>query len=303
LPDQLLVIVTGPTASGKTDLSVHIAAHFKTEIVSADSRQFFKDIPIGTAQPDQETLAAVPHHFIGEFPLDTEITAGSYSEMCRVRLEKLFRKHRVVVLTGGSGLYIDAVLYGVDNFPEADPSVREELNRKYHHEGLEGLQLMLRKLDPQYYSTVDLMNPRRLIRALEVCIAAGKPYSAFLGNNSSPLPWPYLMTGILWDRETLYERINRRVDLMMQSGLLQEAEAVYSRRHLNSLHTVGFTELFAYMDGAFDLEKAVGLIKQHSRNYAKRQLTWFRKHREMQWLEPGQEKKVISLIEAAMKES
>ena len=298
MSEKLLVVIGGPTASGKTGLAIQVAAHYGTEIVSADSRQFYSDIPVGTAQPDPTQLALIKHHFIGEFPLETTITSGQYAEMCRERLSLLFQSHDVVVLTGGSGLYIDAVLSGVDELPEADHKIREQLNTLYSEKGLEALQELLLKSDPEYYKKVDLQNPRRLIRALEVCLITGQPYSSFLGKRTSPLPWKYVMCGIDFSREELYARINKRVDEMIASGLTEEARSVFAKRHLNALHTVGFTELFMHFEGKISYEEAVELIRKNTRNYAKRQLTWFRRYPEMQWFAPDSLPEVIRWIDS-----
>jgi tRNA dimethylallyltransferase len=300
LPDKLLVVVAGPTASGKTQLSMSIANHFKTVVVSADSRQFYREIPIGTAQPSAAELHAVPHHFIAHLSIRESLSAGEYAAQCLALLKELCKTHQVVVLTGGSGLYIDAVLFGIDSFPESDPAFRTELNRMYLEKGIEALREELKASDQVYYDQVDLQNPRRIIRALEVCRATGKPYSSFLGKDATPLPWKYLMVGYNWPRDVLYDRINQRVDAMITAGLEQEAAAVHPYSNLNALHTVGYSELFDFFDGLISRETAVDKIKQNSRNYAKRQLTWCRRHQEMIWFEPGAESAVIAGIESEL---
>lgn len=303
MSNKLLVVIGGPTASGKTGLAIKVASHFQTDIVSADSRQFYSEIPIGTAQPDKMQLAAVQHHFIGEFPLEQTIPAGQFAVMCREKLDALFRHHDVVVLTGGSGMFIDAVLFGVDELPEADPEIREQLNNLYDAEGITGLQTLLHTLDPEHYEKVDRSNPRRLIRALEVCLATGKPYSSLVGKKPSPLPWKYIMCGISYERDALYQRINLRVNEMISSGLMEEARNVFPKRHLNSLHTVGYSELFSHFEGKLTLEEAIELIKKNTRNYAKRQLTWFRRYSEMQWFSPDNTNDVITWIESEIQSS
>jgi len=300
VPEPLLVVVAGPTASGKTGLAVSIARHFNTVVVSADSRQFYKGIAIGTAQPDENEKGGVPHYFIGTIPLEKHMSAGEYAEQCRALLSELFSKHAVVVLTGGSGLYIDAVLNGIDSFPEADPSVRAELNRMYHQSGIAALQEELKSSDPQYYLQVDLNNPRRLIRALEVCRASGKPYSTFRGKNATPLPYRNIITAISRPREELYERINNRVDKMVVAGLKSEASALFAKRNLNALQTVGYSEYFQFFDGTITEEDAIELIKKNSRNYAKRQMTWMKRHPETEWFESKNTDAVTAWIESKL---
>ncbi|HEX5001394.1 MAG TPA: tRNA (adenosine(37)-N6)-dimethylallyltransferase MiaA [Bacteroidia bacterium] len=300
MPEPLLVVVAGPTASGKTALAVSVARHFNTVVVSADSRQFYQGIAIGTAQPDETEKGGVTHYFIGDMPLEEHVSAGLYAAKCRTLLDKLFRNHTVVVLTGGSGLYIDAVLNGIDTFPDADPSIRIELNRMYHHEGITALQEELKSSDPEYYSQVDLNNPRRLIRALEVCRASGTPYSSFRGKDATPLPYRYIMAAIAWPRELLYNRINTRVDRMVAGGLKTEASALYAKRNLNALQTVGYTEYFQFLDGTLTEEAAIELIKKNSRNYAKRQMTWMKRHPETVWFESERTDAVISRIQSVL---
>jgi tRNA dimethylallyltransferase len=283
----LLVIVLGPTAVGKTSVAIALAKKFQTSIISADSRQFYKEIPIGTAQPSQAELNSVKHFFIAENSIANPIDAGAYGREARKILEHEFQQHKVVVMAGGSGLYIDAVVNGFDPLPDANAAIREELQQNFEEIGIGPLQEELKKLDPEFYEEIDLDNPSRLIRAIEVCRLSGKKYSELRLGKSETLPFHVLKIGLDLPREELYERINQRVDLMMEKGLEAEARAVFSQRKLNALQTVGYKELFDYFDGLITLEKAVELIKQHSRNYAKRQLTWWRRDGEIKWFKPG----------------
>lgn len=298
----LLVVVVGPTGSGKTDLAVALARHFHTEIISTDSRQFYIGMPIGTAQPTAEELAAVPHHFIADRQPEAELSAGGYEREALERLDGLFERHPLVVAVGGSGLYIDALCCGFDELPSNTAEVRASLMERLESEGLDALCRELQQRDPDYYDVVDRKNPARVVRALEVCIASGLPYSAQRTATKRPRPFDVVKIGIDWPREQLYDRINRRVDLMMEAGLEAEARGVYHLRHLSSLQTVGYRELFDYFDGTISLDEAVELIKRNSRRYAKRQMTWFRRDEHIHWLSPGDIDGAIGIVEDYCKE-
>lgn len=292
----LLIVVLGPTGSGKTDLAVTLARQYNTEIISTDSRQFYRGMPIGTAQPSAEQLALVPHHFIADRLPEEELSAGAYEREALERLEELFGRHDVVVAVGGSGLYIDALCEGFDELPCDTAEIRATLMERLTNEGLESLVEELRERDEAYWAVVDRCNPARIVRALEVCIASGKPYSEQRTATRRERPFDVVKIGILWHREELYERINRRVDMMIEEGLEAEARSVYHLRHLSSLQTVGYREFFDYFDGKCSFEEAVELIKRNSRRYAKRQMTWFRRDDSIHWITP-KESDVAKLIE------
>lgn len=292
----LLIVVLGPTGSGKTDLAVTLARQYNTEIISTDSRQFYRGMPIGTAQPSAEQLALVPHHFIADRLPEEELSAGAYEREALERLEELFGLHDVVVAVGGSGLYIDALCEGFDELPCDTAEIRATLMERLTNEGLESLVEELRERDEAYWAVVDRCNPARIVRALEVCIASGKPYSEQRTATRRERPFDIMKIGILWHREELYERINRRVDMMIEEGLEAEARSVYHLRHLSSLQTVGYREFFDYFDGKCSFEEAVELIKRNSRRYAKRQMTWFRRDDSIHWITP-KESDVAKLIE------
>jgi len=295
---KLLVIIAGPTASGKTRLAIDLALHFNTEIVSADSRQFFRELSIGTAKPSTDELSLVKHHFINSHSVSETITAGKFGEAAVELLNSLFQKKDVVIVAGGSGLYIDALLNGLDDLPSANQELREKLNGIFLQDGITALREKLKETDPVSWSKIDLNNPRRIIRALEVTLSSGKPYSSFLRNKGKSAEWDWLIAGISWPREELYKRINDRTGKMISDGLLDETKNVIQYRGKNALSTVGYREMFDHIDGKISLEEATGLIAQHTRNYAKRQLTWFRKYPEMIWINPGEESKLVEIINA-----
>ena len=282
---KYLIVIVGPTGSGKSDLAIEIAERYGAPIISTDSRQFYRGIPIGTAQPDAEQLQRVEHHFIASHDLKQEFNCGAYETEALAKLDELYRKHDIVVAVGGSGLYIKALCEGMDSLPEAEPELREELARRLRSEGLESLCEELHQRDPAYYEEVDRNNPARVLRALEVCITTGLPYSSMRTGEKRQRPFNIIKLGIDMERERLYERINRRVDVMMQQGLEQEARAVYHLRTLNSLQTVGYREMFDYFDGTISRDEAIELIKRNSRRYAKRQMTWFRRDEEIKWVD------------------
>jgi tRNA dimethylallyltransferase len=297
--DHLLVVIAGPTAAGKTSLSIRLACHFSTEILSADSRQFYREMKIGTACPSLEELQAVPHHFIGNISIHENYNVSRYEQEALAKLDLLFRDHRIVLLTGGSGLYINAVRHGIDDLPDPDDAIRESLKQLLAEEGIAALRSRLKMLDPAYYEQVDLANPKRLLRALEVCLTTGLPYSSQRKNEPKPRNFKQVMIGITPEKEELYTRINSRVDAMMESGLLAETEALLPFRHLNALNTVGYKELFDYFDGKKSLDQAVADIKTHTRRYAKRQMTWFRKDEAVRWFHPLEFTKIVDCIKIA----
>lgn len=291
-----LIVIVGPTGSGKTDLSIRVAQHLRAPILSTDSRQFYRGIPIGTAQPDAEQLAAVEHHLIASHELEDCLNCGSYEVLALEILERLFADHETVVAVGGSGLYVQALCEGMDDLPQADERLREELAATLEREGLEALTEELKRLDPRYWEQVDRQNPARVLRALEVCRQTGRPYSEQRTGQKRERNFEVVKVGVDMPREELYTRINRRVDGMMAAGLEAEARKVYPLRHLNSLQTVGYKELFSYFDGEITRDEAVELIKRNSRRYAKRQLTWFRRDEAIRWFHPSQVEEVIAWI-------
>lgn len=298
---KLLVVVAGPTAIGKTAFAITLAQHFHTVILSADSRQIFKEMSIGTAKPNATQLSAITHYFINHVSIHEPYNAGQYETEAIELLNKLFSEKNIVVLCGGSGLYIDAICKGFDEVPKADEAIRQYLSALYEAEGIEGLQKLLAKKDIEYYNTVDKNNPQRILRALEVCLTSGKPYSSFRKATVKKRPFNILKIALNTQRETLYSNINERVDSMMKEGLEAEAKSLYAYKENNALQTVGYEELFQYFDGKISMQEAVDLIKQHTRNYAKRQLTWFRKDKDYHWLQPQELEKAIALIEEQLK--
>lgn len=285
---QLLIIV-GPTGVGKTELSLRVAERLGCPIVSCDSRQIYREIPIGTAAPTAEEQARVVHHFIGTHPLTEDYNAGQYERDAVALLEELFAHHDTVVMTGGSMLYIDAVCRGLDDIPEVPAPLRAQVRAEYEAKGMEWLQQEVERLDPAYWAEVDQHNPQRLLHCAELCLATGQPYSTLRQGTVKERPWRTLKVGLDRPREQLYARINRRVEEMVKEGLEAEARRVYPQRHLNSLQTVGYREMFAYFDGEYDLNRATELIQQNSRHYAKRQLTWFRRDKDIHWLDAQQD--------------
>ena len=278
-----LISVVGPTAIGKTALSIKLAQHFKTEILSADSRQFYKEMSIGTAAPSQEELNSVKHHFIHHKSIQENYNVGSFEKDALKTLNNLFKSHNIVVMVGGSGLYLDAITNGLDDFPEVERTIRKQLNDDLKIKGISYLQEKLKSLDQKSYNTIAIDNPHRVIRALEICIGTGKPYSSFLNKNKEKRPFKTLSIGLTADRDIIYNRINQRVDMMIQDGLLEEAKDLYSYKSLNALNTVGYKELFRFFDGSWTLDFAISEIKKNSRRFAKRQLTWFRKDQNVLW--------------------
>ena len=283
---KFLIVIEGPTAVGKTGVSIRVASHFNTEIISSDSRQFYKGIEIGSAAPEPDELKAVKHHFVSHLDLEQDYSAGQFESDCIDLIEKRFEELDVLVLVGGSGLYVKAVLEGFADFPDIPTQIREKYRARYDAEGLQPLLSLLEKEDPEYYSNVDRANSRRILRALEVIETTGKPFSAFRSAPAQNRPFSPIRVALEIPRDQLYGRIDQRVDSMMSSGLLEEAKSLFSKRHLNSLQTLGYRELFDHLEGHMSLDEAVSKIKQHSRNYAKRQMTWLRKQTEIRFFSP-----------------
>lgn len=300
---KYLVVIAGPTGVGKTALAIDLAKHFNSEIISADSRQFYKETTIGTAKPSEEELKTVPHHFINTLSIQQNYSVGDYEKDVIHLLDELFQNHSILFLVGGSGLYIDAVLYGVDEFIEVSEKTRTDIKLLYDKEGLPWLQEELKRRDIQYYNTVDLNNPQRLMRALEVCLESGKPYSSFLKNHTPKREFETIKLLINLPREVLYEKINKRVDKMIADGLEAEAQSLYPFKHLNALNTVGYKEWFLHFSGELTREAAIDLIKQKTRNYAKRQLTWFKNQDNYEEFGPDDFEKLKAYIEIIMQHS
>ena len=296
--NKTLIVIVGPTGSGKTSLSLALAQHYKAPIISTDSRQVYRGMPIGTAQPTSEELAMAEHHFIADREPEDDFNCGRYEQEALARLEELFASHDIVVAVGGSGLYIQALCEGLDSLPEADDRLREELKRRLAEGGVERLAEELMVLDPQYAAEVDLQNPARVMRALEVCIATGRPYSEQRKGIKSQRPFNIIKIGTEMPRDVLYDRINRRVDIMIDDGLVDEAKALYPKRQLNALQTVGYRELFDHFSGEISLDEAIDLIKRNSRRYAKRQMTWFRRDESIKWIAPDRVDEIIAYIDA-----
>jgi tRNA dimethylallyltransferase len=286
-----LITIIGPTAIGKTALSIALAQHFGCDIISCDSRQFFKEMKIGTAVPSDEELAAAPHHFIQNKSIFESYSVGDFEQEALTKLDELFQKNNTQIMVGGSGLYVDAVLKGFDDFPDIDDSVRTEINTKYDALGIEYLQEQLQKLDSEYYQKLEtenpqtLQNPQRMKRFVEVCLGTGKPYSSFIGKRKNVRNFTPIIIGLEANREIMYDRINQRVTIMMNEGLLAEVESLYPNKHLNALQTVGYRELFDYFDGKITLEFAIEQIKMNTRRFAKRQITWFKRTENVSWFD------------------
>lgn len=291
--NNTLIVIIGPTAIGKTSLGISLAKHFNCEIVSADSRQFYKEMSIGTAVPSTDELSQAKHHFIQHKSIKDAYTVGDFEKDALDTLDILFANNRYAILVGGSGLYVDAVVKGLDYFPEVHPDIRKKLQEEYEHNGIKSLQDQLKTLDPEHYNKVDLQNPHRVIRALEICLSSGQSYSSFLTNPKKERPFNILKIGLTADREVIYERINLRVDIMMKEGLLNEVKSLYAHKSLNALNTVGYKEIFKHLDGTWDLDFAVSEIKKNTRRFAKRQLTWFRKDSEIKWFDYQEESQSI----------
>lgn len=291
-----LIVLIGPTGVGKTELSLRMAEHFHTHIISSDSRQLYADLKIGTAAPTAEQLRRVPHHFVGTLQLTDYYSAAQYESEVLAVLDDLFKQHETVLLTGGSMMYVDAICKGIDDIPIVDEETRALMLQRYEEEGLERMCAELKLVDPEYYKIVDLKNPKRVIHALEICYMTGKTYTSFRTQQKKARPFRIVKIGLTRDRAELYERINRRVDLMIEEGLVEEAKAVYPYRHLNSLNTVGYKEIFKYLDGEWELPFAIEKIKQNSRIYSRKQMTWFKRDQEIQWFHPAQEEEILAYL-------
>ena len=307
-----LITIIGPTAIGKTSLSIALAQHFGCDIISCDSRQFFKEMKIGTAVPSEEELAAAPHHFIQNKSIFESYSVGDFEQEALIKLDKLFQKNNIQIMVGGSGLYVDAVLKGFDEFPEIDPSVRAEINSKYDTFGIDYLQEQLNALDSDYFQKLQtenpqtLQNPQRMKRFVEVCIGSGKPYSSFIGKRKNTRNFTPIIIGLEAEREIMYDRINQRVAIMLNEGLLVEAKALYPNKQLNALQTVGYRELFDYFDTSIEddklLENAIEQIKMNTRRFAKRQMTWFKRTENVSWFNfLTDREEILSIINSKMK--
>ena len=295
--NNILIVLLGPTGVGKTDVSIDIARHFGSDVISADSRQFFREMKTGTAVPSDEQLAIIKHHFIRFMPVSDYYSSSLFERDVLKLLPELFGKNRVVLMTGGSAMYIDAVCGGIDDIPDVDQSAREKYNLKYKKEGIAGLRMALKLLDPEHYEVVDLKNPKRIIRALEICETTGRPYSSFLTKQKRARNFQIIKIGLERPRPELYDRINRRVDRMVEDGLENEARDLFEVRHLNALNSVGYREFFDYFEEKITREKAIELIKRNSRRYAKRQMTWWAKDKEIRWFDPERVQEIIKYIE------
>lgn len=297
--NKWLITILGPTAVGKTAMAIEMAMAWKTHIISADSRQFFKELTIGTAKPSPVELRMVPHHFVDFLSIEADYNVNDFEKDALARIDSLFEDHDVIILTGGSGLYLNAITEGFDEgLPDADEEIRTRLKRDLETKGITSLQEELKKLDPVLYSTIDLNNAHRLYRAIEACLVLGKPFSSVRKGQVIARPFNVLKIGLNMQREDLYERINLRVDRMMESGLLSEVKSVLAFREKNALKTVGYRELFSYLDGDCTLEEAVEKVKVNSRRYAKRQLTWFRKDPDILWFHPDQKEALSEAIKS-----
>ena len=298
-----LIIVLGPTGVGKSDISIQLAKHYHTEIVSADSRQFFRELTIGTAVPSSDDLNEIKHHFIQNKSIHHYYNVSEYETEALQLIQELHKKINPIILTGGSMLYLDTICNGIDDIPTVDPEIRDEVIRWYEENGIEALRQRLQEVDPEYYEEVDRNNPKRMLHAVEVCQMTGKTFTSFRTRTVKERPFRIIKIGINQDRKVLYDRINERVLRMMDAGLLEEARVVYPYRDLNSLNTVGYKELFSYFDGSCTLEEAVDLIQRNTRKYARKQLTWFRRDQQIKWFEPNQIDEIIKYIDQTMNEN
>lgn len=290
-----LIVIVGPTAIGKTSLAIQLANHFSCEIISADSRQFFKEMAIGTAKPTPDELAAAPHHFVDFLSITQKYTAGQFEKDAINKLNELYLKNDIAILVGGSGLYVDAVCKGIDEIP-SNEEIRKQLNNELEELGLEPLQNELEKADPKIWETINQKNPQRIIRALEVCRHTGKPYSFYRKGTPKHRDFEIIKIGLDTERAIVYNRINKRVDIMLEQGLLEEVEQLIPYKHLNALNTVGYKEFFSYFNQQLSLEEATELLKKNTRNFAKRQLTWFRKDKNTHWFKPSKFENIIKKI-------
>lgn len=297
MPQKTLIVIVGPTAIGKTTLAILLAQYYHTEIISADSRQFFKEMNIGTAKPTDAELFAAKHHFINSHEVNSLFSTGDFEAEALGLIDTLFKTNDVLIMVGGSGLYIDAICNGLDELPETSLVIREKLNKAFEKGGLEAIRTQLEAVDPEYYAKVDQSNPQRMIRGLEMFLSTGKKLSSLLTNRKKKRPFHVVKIGLNTDRAVVYERINQRVDDMMNAGLLEEVRSLVPFRHQNALKTVGYSELFDYLDGKIDLPSAISMIKQNTRRFAKRQLTWFKRDEDTVWFEPNQKDEILTYLE------
>jgi len=297
----VLIVIGGPTGSGKTGVAINMARQLNTVIISADSRQIYRELKIGTAAPTQNEEKQAKHYLTGNKSIHDYYNASIFEKEALSLLEELFRRHRVVLAAGGSGLYIDALCRGIDEMPDIDPQLRENLIKEYREKGIEHLQNKLKKVDPDHYRKADLNNPKRLLRAIEVSVMTGTPYSQHLTGQCKKRDFKIVKTAITLPREELYSRINQRTDRMIEKGLVDEARKYYRFRHLNALNTVGYKELFSYFDGDIDFQEAVRLIKRNTRRYARRQITWFKKDNDIKWFSADDDGAILSYIESVAK--
>ncbi|MBD2751526.1 tRNA (adenosine(37)-N6)-dimethylallyltransferase MiaA [Spirosoma validum] len=293
---KTLLVVAGPTAVGKTALCVQLAKELQTDVVSADSRQLYRELDIGTAKPSLAEMNGIRHYFIDSHSITDPVNAGRYERECLTLLDNLFQDKDVVILSGGTGLYINAVCFGLDDIPPVEPTLRELLFSRLQQEGLESLQNELRQLDPQYAQTADLQNPVRVTRALEVCLTTGLPYSSFRRQQTAERPFQSVLIALERPRDELYARIDARMDAMLAEGLIEEVRSLQPYRHVAALQTVGYQEVFPYLDGTYDYAEMVRLLKRNSRRYAKRQLTWFRNQGNYHWFGPEEKEKILSYV-------
>ena len=298
--DKTLVVLLGPTGVGKTDLSIDLAKSFGTSIVSCDSRQIYREMKIGTAVPSEQQLAAVPHFFIRTLSVNAYYNSWQFEQQALEKIHELHEKQKVVVMAGGSMMYIDAVCKGIDDIPTIDPALRQSLMNRYEEEGLESIRLQLKQLDPVFYEQVDLNNAKRVLHAVEVCLMAGVPYSSLRTNVAKDRGFRIIKIGLMREKEELYDRINRRVDQMLQNGLMEEARSLYPYREYNALNTVGYKEWFDFFDGKIDEAEAIRLIKRNSRRYAKKQLSWFRRDGEIRWFHPDEKDRILTYLQSCM---
>jgi tRNA dimethylallyltransferase len=291
-----LILIVGPTAVGKTELCINLAKKYQTGILSCDSRQFYREMNLGTAKPTSEELKSVPHHFINSRSIEEDYDVKQFEQDAITLLEQLFAKNNVVIMTGGSGLFADAVVNGLDEMPTIDSRIREQVIQDYQEKGIAFLQSEAQKMDPDYFAVVDQNNPQRLMRALEVIRGTGKPFSSFRIKKKADRPFKVIKIGLERPRPELYERIEKRMDQMIQAGLFDEADALFGKRHLNSLQTLGYTEIFDFLEGKYDRAEAIRLLKRNSRRYAKRQLTWFKKDPDIKWFNPENQIDIFNFI-------
>lgn len=299
---KTLVILLGPTGVGKTELCLSLAEELNTEIISCDSRQFFRELKIGTAAPTEAQMQRVKHHLVGNLSIFDYYSCGRFEIDALKKLDELFQSKEVVLMTGGSMLYIDAICKGIDDIPNVDQELRDSLHERYANEGIDNILAELKLLDPEYYDMVDKKNHKRIIHALEICLTSGKTFSSFRKETAKERPFDIIKIGLNLPREELYDRINKRVDIMFEEGLMEEAKTYYPHRNLNSLNTVGYKELFEYFDGNWDLDFAKNMIKQNSRRYAKKQLTWFNRDKDINWFRPDQQEEILSFLKSRLRE-